>query len=118
MKHSQERIQRLDFPACGCGQLEKLGVALFIQNFLQYLVIIRSFLRWRWQGASMGHFVFLFGNFPNHSTNHTADHLIAHPSKQQETNKYQTIFGVLVGLACPEAFNVVFSALFNILAKS
>ena len=41
MEHSQERIQDLDFPAC--GQLEKLGVALFIiGNPLQSLMILFS----------------------------------------------------------------------------
>ena len=39
VEHSQERIQHLDFSAC--QQLEKL-VALFIRNYLQSLVILRS----------------------------------------------------------------------------
>ena len=31
-------------------------------NSLQSLVILGSFLRWRWQWASIGHFVFLFSS--------------------------------------------------------
>ena len=42
-----ERIKDLEFLAY--GQLENLGVALFTGKSLQSLVIVRSFLRWRWE---------------------------------------------------------------------
>ena len=33
------------------------------ENYMQSLVILRSFLQWRWQWASIGHFVFLSWKF-------------------------------------------------------
>ena len=57
MDHSEERVQDLDFPVF--GQLDKLGVVLFMGNSLQALVLnpIRFFSAMAM--ISMRHFVFL-----------------------------------------------------------
>ena len=57
MDHSEERIQDLDFPVF--GQLDKLGVVLFMGNSLQALVLnpIRFFSAMAM--TSMQHLVFL-----------------------------------------------------------